>query len=418
MHAMPAMPALRTVSDHQVIVLANAVALDQVEVPLLDALGQCLARDIVAPWPLPSFDNSSMDGYAVISSDLAQASEAHPLSLKVIADAAAGSSGHPEVRPGTAVRIMTGAPLPAGADAVVPIEATDGGTTQVLVREAVTTGAYIRRSGGDVASGSVVMSAGTPVTDRSLAVLASVGNARVAVFRRPRVVVISTGDELVEAGNAVTFGKIVDSNGVMLAACAREAGAIAVRAPLVRDREDDVRAALDAAAAEADIIVTSGGVSMGAYDTMKAVLSHSGEVVFAKVAMHPGMPQGTGHVRLSGGPTVPIVTLPGNPVSSFISFELFVRPLIRAMMGFAELTRPLERARSAEAFDSPEGKQQYVRAVMGRALDGSRTVRPVGGQGSHVVGGLALADCLVVVPVGVGRIEIGDEVDIIDLTRR
>ena len=412
------MTPMRTVSEHQAIVLANTDVLGQVDVPLLDALGQCLASDIVAPWPLPSFDNSSMDGYAVISADVADASEANPRALRVIADAAAGSSGHLEVVSGTAVRIMTGAPIPSGADAVVPIEATNGGIADVLVREAVTSGSYVRWAGEDVTAGSVVMRAGTVVTERSLAVLASVGRASVPVFRRPRVVVISTGDELVEPGTVLSRGRIIDSNGVMLTACAREAGAVAHRAPLVRDQEDEVRAALDLAAADADIIVTSGGVSMGAYDTMKAVLSRTGEVEFARVAMHPGMPQGTGLVRFSGGRHVRIVTLPGNPVSSFISFELFVRPLIRAMMGFTEGSRPGERARSDEAFDSPVAKQQYVRAVLSRASDGSRRVRPVGGQGSHVVGGLAQADCLVVVPVGVGRVEVGSEVEVIDLTRR
>jgi len=312
------------------------------------------------------------------------------------------------------VRIMTGAPMPEGADTVVPVERTDGGTETVRISAAVAAGTYIRRAGEDVAAGTVVQRAGDVVSERSVAVLASVGCAHVQVVRRPHVVVISTGDELVEVGHPLEPGQIVDSNGLMLVALARAAGASAWRTPHSHDVDDELRAVLDAALRNADVVVTSGGVSMGAFDTVKAVLSESGEAEFVKVAQHPGMPQGSGRL---GATRIPIVTLPGNPVSSFISFELYVRPLVRRLLGRAELTRPTEPATLLEALDSPAAKQQYVRAVLEIGADGRRSVRPVGAQGSHVVGGLAMAQALVVVPPHVTRVEAGETVDVLDLLR-
>ncbi|HSN06698.1 MAG TPA: gephyrin-like molybdotransferase Glp [Candidatus Angelobacter sp.] len=405
---------MRSVADHLAAVLAGVEPLEAVDIALLDAVGLTLASDVVAPWPLPSFDNSSMDGYAVRAVDVAAATPDSPVELPVLGDIAAGALGGARVGAGTAVRIMTGAPVPEGADAVVPVERTDGGVDRVLVTSPVPPGAYIRRAGEDVATGTVVQRAGDVVTERSVAVLASVGCAQVHVVRRPHVVVISTGDELVEVGHPLEHGQIVDSNGIMLVALARSAGASAWRTPHAHDVDEEFRAVLTAALREADVVVTSGGVSMGAYDTVKAVLSQSGEVDFVKVAQHPGMPQGTGRL---GERRVPIVTLPGNPVSSFISFELYVRPLVRRLMGRRQLTRTTEPATLVEAVDSPAGKQQYVRAVLEVGPDGAHLVRPVGGQGSHVVGGLALADALIVLPPDVTRADAGDVVQVLDLTR-
>lgn len=405
---------MRSVEEHRALVLDGVEPLPAVSTPLLDAVEQVLAEDVVAPWPLPSFDNSSMDGYAVRAADVASAGESTPVTLRVLGDAAAGSGAGASVEPGTAVRIMTGAPMPPGADAVVPVEASDGGTTTVRLSRSVEPGTYVRRAGDDVPEGTVVLRAGDVVTDRGVAVLASVGRAEVAVHARPRVVVIATGDELVDAGTVPAYGQIVDSNGVMLTACARSAGAVGIRAPRVRDVDDEVRAALDRAAAEADVVVTSGGVSMGAFDTMKAVLTASGEVEFTKVAQHPGMPQGFGRL---GARRVPIVTLPGNPVSSWISFQVYVRPLVRRLLGFADVVPTTEPAVCLSPFDSPGGKQQYVRAQLTVDADGTRRVAPVGGQASHVVGALALADALVVVPPEQTRVEAGDTVQVLDLRR-
>jgi molybdopterin molybdotransferase len=405
---------MRSVADHQARILDGVEPLEAEDVALLDAIGHTLARDVVAPWPLPSFDNSSMDGYAVVAADVASAAPGTPVVLPVLGDVAAGATGATVVAPGTTVRIMTGAPMPQGADAVVPVERTDGSTERVTVSGSVDVGAYVRRAGEDVATGDVVLRAGDVVTERAVAVLASVGCAHVSVVRRPHVVVISTGDELVEVGHPLSHGQIVDSNGLMLVALARAAGASAWRTPHSHDSDEEFRAVLAAACREADVVVTSGGVSMGAYDTVKAVLSQTGEVEFVKVAQHPGMPQGAGRV---GERHIPIITLPGNPVSSFVSFELYVRPVIRRMLGRSEPHRPAEPAVCLAAFDSPAGKAQYVRAVLEIRPDGSRAVTPVGGQGSHVVGALARSQSLVVVPPEVTRVEPGDVVAVLDLLR-
>ena len=405
---------MRTVAEHLAAVLEGVEPLEPVDLPLLEALGLVLAQDVVAPWPLPSFDNSSMDGYAVHAADVAAASESSPASLPVVGDLAAGASSTEPVSAGTCVRIMTGAPMPPGADAVVPVELTDGGTEHVVIRGAVDRGAYVRRAGDDVPSGATVARTGDVLTERNIAVIASVGAGVVSVVRRPKLIVISTGDELVDAGEPLEHGQIVDSNGVMLTALALAAGANALRAPRSRDDAIEFQALVEAAVELADVVVTSGGVSMGAYDTVKAVLSQTGDVEFVKVAQQPGMPQGTGRL---GARRTPIVTLPGNPVSSFVSFELYVRPLVRRLMGHTVLTREPEPAVALEGFSSPAGKQQYARGVLSLRDDGTREVRPIGGQASHIMGGLAGANALVVVPPEVTRVEAGDVVTVIDLDR-
>jgi molybdopterin molybdotransferase len=390
-------------------ILAGIRALAPLELPLASAHGCVLATDVVAPWPLPSFDNASMDGYAVIAADLAGASESAPVELAVVDDVPAGYRSTETVVPGTAVRIMTGAPLPEGADAVVPVERTDGGTQAVAVASPIDVGAYIRRAAEDVVAGEVVLPGGTLIGARQVAILAAVGCGLVFVHPRPRVAVISTGSELVEPGIPLRHGLVSDSNSYLLVAACREAGADAYRVgPIV----DDNRLFLDAVEDQlhrCDLILTSGGVSMGAYDTVKAVLSPLGTVDFTKVAMNPGMPQGHGFV---GEEEVPIITLPGNPVSSYVSFENFVRPVIRRMRGLSELMRPEQSAAISAPLSSPSGKRQFARA---RFLP-SGAVEPAGhGQGSHVMGGLALADALIVIPEDTTEVSAGDVVRVMDL---
>ncbi|MGB1077974.1 MAG: gephyrin-like molybdotransferase Glp [Candidatus Nanopelagicales bacterium] len=403
---------LVSVDDYREGILAGLEPLDPITLPLADSHGCVLAEDVVAQWPLPSFDNSSMDGYAVIASDVSSAAEASPVTLTVIDDVPAGSRADVALRPGCAVRIMTGAPIPSGTDCIVPVEVTDAGTDSVEIRERVDPGSYIRRAGEDVIIGDVVVRAGTLLSSRQLAVIAAVGKGHVVVYPRPRVAVLSTGSELVEPGTPLSKGMISDSNSFLLVSAANEAGAQAYRVPPVPDDAEAFSAAISDQLHRADLILTSGGVSMGAYDTVKEVFSSYGTVEFTKVAMHPGMPQGHGVVGESDDERIPVITLPGNPVSSYISFQNFVRPAINKLRGLGSTDRPRLAAEVTKPLDSPQSKRQFAR---GRFLDDGR-VEPVGGgQGSHVIGGLAQADCLIVIPEGVGHVNAGDTVDVVDL---
>ena len=403
---------LVSVDDYREGILAGLEPLDPITLPLADSHGCVLAEDVVAQWPLPSFDNSSMDGYAVIAGDVSSAAEASPVTLTVIDDVPAGSRADVALRPGCAVRIMTGAPIPSGTDCIVPVEVTDAGTDSVEIRERVDPGSYIRRAGEDVIIGDVVVRAGTLLSSRQLAVIAAVGRGHVVVYPRPRVAVLSTGSELVEPGTPLSKGMISDSNSFLLVSAANEAGAQAYRVPPVPDDAEAFSAAISDQLHRADLILTSGGVSMGAYDTVKEVFSSYGTVEFTKVAMHPGMPQGHGVVGESDDERIPVITLPGNPVSSYISFQNFVRPAINKLRGLGSTDRPRRAAEVTKPLDSPQSKRQFAR---GRFLDDGR-VEPVGGgQGSHVIGGLAQADCLIVIPEGVAHVNAGDTVDVVDL---
>lgn len=398
-----------TVDDYRDGILAGIGVLVPIELPLSSAHGCVLAADVAAPWPLPSFDNSSMDGYAVLAADVANASAEAPVLLTVIDDVPAGFRSTEAVVSGTAIRIMTGAPMPEGADAVVPVERTDGGMGSVAVAQGVDQGAYIRRAAEDVVAGEIVLSAGTLIGARQVAILAAVGCGLVFAHPRPRIAVISTGSELVEPGLPLRHGLISDSNSYLLVAACREAGADAYRVGPIVDDERLFLETVEDQLHRCDLILTSGGVSMGAYDTVKTVLSTLGTVEFTKVAMNPGMPQGHGFV---GEEHVPIITLPGNPVSSYISFENFVRPVIRRMRGFSDIMRPEVQAVVAEALDSPLGKRQFAR---GRFLP-SGAITPTGtGQGSHVMGGLAHAEGLIVIAEDVTHIDAGQTVTVIDL---
>ncbi|MED5345208.1 MAG: gephyrin-like molybdotransferase Glp [Actinomycetota bacterium] len=403
---------LVSVDDYREGILAGLEPLDPITLPLADSHGCVLAEDVVAQWPLPSFDNSSMDGYAVMASDVSSAAEASPVTLTVIDDVPAGSRADIALRPGCAVRIMTGAPIPSGTDCIVPVEVTDAGTDSVEIRERVAAGSYIRRAGEDVIIGDVVVRAGTLLSSRQLAVIAAVGKGHVVVYPRPRVAVLSTGSELVEPGTPLSKGMISDSNSFLLVSAANEAGAQAYRVPPVPDDAEAFSAAISDQLHRADLILTSGGVSMGAYDTVKEVFSSYGTVEFTKVAMHPGMPQGHGVVGESDDERIPVITLPGNPVSSYISFQNFVRPAINKLRGLGSTDRPRLAVEVTKPLDSPQSKRQFAR---GRFLDDGR-VEPVGGgQGSHVIGGLAQADCLIVIPEGVAHVNAGDTVDVVDL---
>ena len=406
---------MKRVADHLSDVLSAVRPLTQLDVQLLDAHGCVLTEDVVAPWPLPQFDNSAMDGYAVRAEDVREADGEYPVELPVVADIAAGESEVTAIGPGLVARIMTGAPIPVGADAVVPVEYTDGGEARVRVTSAVPTGRHLRKIGEDVQKGDTVLGAGTFLGAAQIGLLAAVGKDRVKVRPRPRVVVISTGSELVEPGLPLTLGQITDSNSFTLTAAAREAGAVAYRVGPVPDDETVLLGLIEDQLVRADLVITSGGVSAGAYDVVKQVLSDLGTVTFEKVAMQPGMPQGFGTI---GEEATPIFTLPGNPVSAFVSFEVFVRPAIRKMLGVSRLHRPSVKAVIQSTLRSPDGKRQFARARWQAAPDGSDLVTPLAGQASHMVADLAYANALVVVPEHITEIAAGQVVDTVLLERR
>ena len=410
---MPAETPLIPVDEHLKRILDSIDTLPAYDQPLLEVMGLPIAEDIMAPLPLPAFDNSGMDGYAVVHRDVAEASEQRPVHLPVVGEIAAGAATIMAMSPGTAVRIMTGAPVPQGCDAVVPVEWTDGGTSTVVIEQAPEVGQHIRRAGEDVKLGDRLVSEGDLIGPRQIGLLASVGTARVASRPRPRVVVISTGDELREPGEQLGRDSIYDGNSFMLAAAARAAGAIAYRVGIVRDDHEGFAEALSDQLVRADVVVTSGGVSKGAYDVVKEVLQEQGTVRFDEVAMQPGKPQGFGFV---GEDSTPIFTLPGNPVSSYVSFEVFVLPALRKMMGRKVLSRPMMRATTSAPLQSFQGKRQYVRARYEVGREGA-TVTPVGGHGSHLVGDLSEANALVVLAEQQTTVAPGQPVPVLLLDR-
>ncbi|MES9509499.1 MULTISPECIES: gephyrin-like molybdotransferase Glp [unclassified Streptomyces] len=427
-----------SVDEHLEDILGAVRPLEPIELQLHDAQGCVLVEDVMVEIALPPFDNSSMDGYAVRVADVEGADEEFPVVLTVIGDVAAGSDGLPDGRavgPGEAARIMTGAPLPAGAEAVIPVEWTDGGTGggpadtmrslsdapqaaggEVRVHRPVEARAHVRARGSDVKPGDLALSAGSVVGPPQIGLLAAIGRSTVKVRPRPRVVVISTGSELVQPGEELTGGRIYDSNSFALTAAAKDAGAIAYRVGAVTDDADTLRATIEDQLIRADIVVTTGGVSVGAYDVVKEALSSVGDedepgsgIDFRKLAMQPGKPQGFGSI---GPDHTPLLALPGNPVSSYISFELFVRPVIRTLMGLKDVHHPTVRAtlKADGALASPSGRRQFLRGTYDAE---SGTVTPVGGSGSHLVAALARADALIVLPEDVTSAEPGMDTEVI-----
>ncbi|QIV81376.1 molybdopterin molybdotransferase MoeA [Mycolicibacterium frederiksbergense] len=402
---------MRSVEEHQQVVAGLVRARAAVTMAPGDALGLVLAGDVVAGLSLPGFDNSAMDGFAVLATDIAAASAENPVTLPVTDDIPAGRTDTQPLKPGTAQRIMTGAPLPPGATTVVPVESTDAdfsaSAAQVQIRAATKDGQHIRRAGEDVAAGTTVLRAGQRLTPAALGLVAALGLAEVSVLPRPRVLVMSTGTELVAPGTPLLPGQIYESNAVMLAAAVRDVGAEVIASTMVGDDVDTFLAALAAHAGQADLIITTGGVSAGAYEVVKDALG--GQVEFVKVAMQPGMPQGCG--RVAG---VPIVTLPGNPVSALVSFEVFLRPPLRAAMGLPA-DRPRITATLAEDLTSPAGKRQFRRGVLGFEK-GQAVVTSYGPPASHHLRWLASSNCLLDIPRGVDKVAAGSQVDVWDLS--
>ncbi|WP_209662854.1 molybdopterin molybdotransferase MoeA [Amycolatopsis magusensis] len=397
-----------SVEHHRAEVTALLGGRTPVRLPLADCAGLVLAEDVTADVSLPPFDNSAMDGYAVRAVDVAGASESAPVTLPVAEDIPAGRVDSPPLLPGTAHRIMTGAPMPPGADTVVMVEKTDGGVETVQVFAAVPPGNHLRRTGEDVQRGTTALTRGTLLGPAQVGLAAAVGLDSLAVFTAPRVLVVSTGSELVTAPAPLKHGQIYESNSVMLVAALRALGCHVETIRSVVDDVTEFRAVIEPRLASVDLLITSGGVSAGAYEVVKDALTGAG-VEFRKVAMQPGGPQGLG--RWNG---VPVFTLPGNPVSSLVSFEVFVRPAVLAAMGHSIVDRPRVRAKLTEALRSPAGKAQFRRGFYSHS-DGEVTgeVGPRGGPGSHLLAAFAQANCLIVLPEDVTEAPKGSEVNVL-----
>lgn len=400
-----------TVAEHLEAVLAAIRPVDAVTLPLLRAHGLVLAADVASPIDLPRFANSAMDGYAVRAADIVGADAEAPQLVPVEGDIPAGDGARHTLTARSAWRIMTGAPLPEGADAVVKVEDTDGHPREVLIKAAVEPGTNVRAAGEDVHAGDLILAEGTRIGPAQLAVLASAGVSEVSVIGGVRVVVLSTGDELVPVGQPLGPGQIHDSNGPMLAALVRAAGHFVVHVGHLPDEEKTIKKEIEHHLAHADLVITSGGVSKGAYDAVKAVLTGAGSMEFTEVGMQPGKPQGFG---LLGRRKVPVFTLPGNPVSVLVSFEVFVRPALATLSGqrYAPVTVP---AVVLAGWSSPRDREQHHRVRLHRDVSGAYAAEPVGGPGSHLVAGLAMADGLAIVPADVTQVATGSTVDVLPL---
>ncbi|HJR67397.1 MAG TPA: gephyrin-like molybdotransferase Glp [Gemmatimonadaceae bacterium] len=403
-----------TVAEAVERILADVARGPVERVALPDALGRVLAAPAISPITIPAWDNSAMDGYAVRAADVEYASAEAPVTLPVLETIAAGRFPSQPLAPGSATRIMTGAPLPEGADTVVRVEDTDGGTSTVVVRNARDARKNVRYRGEDIREGARVMEPGTPVHAAQLGVLASIGYDRVDVYARPRVAILTSGDELVDLDrfDEVRAGrKIVSSNSYTLDALVRAAGGVPVHVGTARDDPVDIRARLDRAA-DCDLIVTSAGISVGEFDHLRRVLDEMGvELKFWRVRMRPGAPLGFGLLRGR-----PWIGLPGNPVSTMVTFDLFVRPAIRRMLGHERLFRRPVRVTLEEPVSIGARLTHFLRATVRPGDDGQLLARLTGPQGSGILTSMARAEALLIVPEERPRLEAGESVHAFLLT--
>ncbi|TDP94457.1 molybdopterin molybdotransferase [Leucobacter luti] len=398
-------------------ILARIPALPAVELPLRDARGHTLAQEVTAPLPLPLWDNSAMDGYAVRAADLKSASAAHPVTLRVCGEVAAGSAEDPPVPVASAVRIMTGAPLPSAADTVVPVEHTRGedreqawAAAHVTVLCAPHPGANVRTQGEDVAHGAVLAGAGDELGARRLAALAAAGIERVSVRRLPRVAVIATGSELRKPGETLRRGQIPESNSVLLQSLLAENGITATAVTVSADNVSGFRSRLAELEGEVDIIITTGGVGPGRHDIVRIALESEPDVIAARIAVRPGQPQCTG--QLAGGAWM--FALPGNPVSAAVSFELFVRPALLAVQGRTVIERPRVATTAEVPWRGVAGRLQVLPVRVAAGKEGLRCRPAVDPSGvSHAVGGHGAADGYALVPADRGDVAAGERVDVI-----
>jgi molybdopterin molybdotransferase len=392
-------------------VLKHFEPLEPEEVEILDALDRVLAEDVYSDMDIPPFDNSAMDGYAVRAADTVAASSEAPVTLRVIADLAAGYTTDLIVEPGTAIRIMTGAPLPAGADAVVRFEETSEGLSgheradnRIEVLSQVVVGENVRPAGEDIRKGELVLAEGTILRPQEIGVLASLGRARVRVIRRPRVAILATGDELIAIDEPLSPGKIRNSNEYSNAALVRRYGGVPVRLGIARDDVNELTAKIrEGLAQKVDLFLTSAGVSVGDYDVVKDVLGAEGEVHFWQVRMKPGKPLAFGEIQ-----GVPLLGLPGNPVSAMVSFEQFARPAILKMLGRTRLHKSTVEAVLEEDVES-SGRRDFKRAMITKR-DGDYYASVTGPQGSGVLTSMVKANGLAIIPEGIRQMKAGERV--------
>ena len=400
-------------------VLEHIAVLEAEESPILSCLGQVLAEDVFSTINIPPLDNSAMDGYAVRSADTRGASRKSPCTLRVIDTVAAGAVSQSEVGSGTAIRIMTGAPIPEGADGVVRFEDTDeserqGIPTEIGVLIEVEPGDEIRRAGEDIAAGSLVLSQGTALRASEVGVLASLGCRKVKVIRRPVVAILATGDEIVDITQPLPDGKIYNSNSYSLAALVQHYGAVPRMLGISLDNEDSLIDKLSPGR-DADMVITSGGVSMGDYDVVREVLAKEGRTVFWRVREKPGKPLVFGMIKGQGKvKDIPFFGLAGNPVSSMVNFELFARPAILKMRGRRNLTKPTVRAMVEDAIENTDGRRVFTRVFVEKRGDGY-FARLTGPQGSGILTSMALANGLAIVPEDKSGVKPGDVVDVMML---
>lgn len=393
-------------------VLSMGEALEAEEVPFMESLGRVLARDVVSDINVPPFDNSQMDGFAVREADIQGARHQAPVELEVIELIAAGDFPQREVGPGQCARIMTGAAMPAGADTVIKIEQTsayEGGGAPgetVGIRETTARGTYVRATGEDAREGRAILGAGEVVDAAAIGLMAATGNQRVWVHRRPRVGIVATGSELVDVSEKPAPGKIRNSNSYAIAAQTVLAGGVPVVYPVVKDNYEATLEAFSKAAAENDLIVTSGGVSVGDFDYVRPALEALGEMRFCKVFMRPGNPQTMGKI----GNTV-FFGLPGNPSSCYVGFEMFLRPLIMKMQGFTRFERPVMRATLASTLKKKQERRYYDRGRVFKDTDGTLVAQPVMSQNSALLTTMHEANALIVLPEGIGDVPAGTQVD-------
>jgi molybdopterin molybdotransferase len=397
---------LLSVDDAREKVLSQIHPLAPLQLPLTEAYGCVAAEDVVAERDLPEFASSAMDGFAVRSSDVAGATPLQPVELKIVGRALIGRRPDGTVGGGEAIRIATGAPIPAGADTIVPIENAELAGETVRMLEGPPPGRHIRPAGEDVKEGTVLVSAGKRLGAPELGLLANAGFPHPLVHPRPRVIVLSTGDELVPPTDAPSFGQVRDSNAYTIFAVLRDLGAMPVLAGIVKDDVEALRETVSNHLIQADAFVSSGGVSVGERDVVKAAFFKRGDLDFFKVAMQPGMPQGFGHIEGK-----PFFGLPGNPVSVFVSLEVFIRPALLKMMGRSQLFRPEVTATLTDDVSGPRGKLQFARVLVERTEEGW-SARPTGGRGSNLISTVARANGLAMIPVGTETAPAGSPVKV------